>query len=94
MVFTPVLINYTELEDAMKETIKHYITDKIIREDIDFDYNTSLFEEGIIDSLGQVKLISFLEKNFSIAIEPGEITTENFDTINQIASLVEQKLQK
>ena len=78
----------------MKETIKNYIIDKIVGEEIDLDYDTSLFDEGIIDSLGQVKLISFLEKKFTISIEPGEITIENFDNINQIASLVDKKLQK
>lgn len=78
----------------MKELIKSYILEKILGEEIDIDNDTSLFEEGIIDSLGQVKLISFLEKKFSMSIDPGEITTENFDTINQIVQLVEKKLQK
>ena len=78
----------------MKELIKSYITKSILGEEIDIDDATSLFEEGIIDSLGQVKLISFLEKKFSIAIDPGEITIDNFDTINQIVQLVENKLPK
>ena len=64
----------------MKELIKNYIIESIMGEEIDIDDATSLFEEGIIDSLGQVKLISFLEKKFSIAIDPGEITIDNFGT--------------
>jgi acyl carrier protein len=78
----------------MKETIKKYIIEKIVGEEIDFADDTSLFGEGIIDSLGQVKLISFLEKHYNITIDSGEITTENFDTINQIVALVEKKLKK
>lgn len=78
----------------MKETIKKYIIEKIVGEEIDFAADTSLFGEGIIDSLGQVKLISFLEKHYNITIDSGEITTENFDTINQIVALVEKKLKK
>ena len=76
----------------MKELIKSYILEKILGEEIEVDNNTSLFDEGIIDSLGQVKLISFLEKKFDLTIDPGEITTDNFDTISQIAHLVEKKL--
>ena len=78
----------------MKELIKSYILEKILGEEIDLDNDSSLFEEGIIDSLGQVKLISFLEKKFNISIDPGEITTDNFDTIDQIMRLVEKKLEK
>lgn len=78
----------------MRQTIKQYIIDKIAGQEIDIDDDTSLFNEGIIDSLGNVKLISFLEKQYNISIEPGEITTENFDTLNQIVAFVEQKLKK
>ena len=76
----------------MKQTIKQYIVDKIVGEEIEIADDASLFSEGIIDSLGNVKLISFLEKQYNIRIEPGEITMENFDTINQIVAFVEQKL--
>ena len=78
----------------MKELIKNYITKSILGEEIDIDDAASLFEEGIIDSLGNIKLISFLEKQYNIYFEPGEITTENFDTLNQIVAFVEQKLKK
>ena len=76
----------------MKQTIKQYIVDKIVGEEIEIADDASLFSEGIIDSLGNVKLISFLEKQYNIRIEPGEITMENFDTIKQIVAFVEQKL--
>jgi len=81
------------MEDIMKETIKRYIVEKIVGEEIDIANDASLFGEGIIDSLGNVKLISFLEKQYNITIEPGEITTENFDTVNQIVWFVEQKMK-
>ena len=76
----------------MKETIKKYIIETIVGENIEIDDDQSLFNEGIIDSLGNVKLIAFLEKQYNISIESGEITAENFDTINQIVTLVEKKL--
>lgn len=78
----------------MRDLIKGYIIESILGDEIDIDDDTSLFDEGIVDSLGQVKLISFLEKKFNISINPGEITTENFDTVNQIVRLIENKLSK
>jgi acyl carrier protein len=77
----------------MKETIRQYILEKILGEEIDITYDTPLFKESIIDSMGHIKLISFLEKQYDITISPGEIILDNFDTINQIVAFVEQKLK-
>jgi len=78
----------------MKEAIKQYIIENIIREKVEIDLNISLLDEGIIDSLGYLKLISFLEKQYDISIDLGEIDIENFDTIIKIAKFVENKLDK
>ena len=78
----------------MKEAIKQYIIENIIREKVEIDLNISLPEEGIIDSLGFLKLISFLEKQYDISIDLGEIDIENFDTIIKIAKFVVNKLDK
>lgn len=78
----------------MKEAIKQYIIENIIREKVEIDLNISLPDEGIIDSLGYLKLISFLEKQYDISIDLGEIDIENFDTIIKIAKFVENKLDK
>ena len=48
-----------------------------------------LFTSGIIDSLGFIRLISFLEKTFEVSIDVSQITIENFDTVERIARVVE-----
>jgi acyl carrier protein len=50
-----------------------------------------LLEQGIIDSLGIVKLVSFMEEAFNLKIDDDEIIPENFQSLNSIAKLVEQK---
>ena len=51
----------------------------------------SLIENGIVDSLGIMKLIGFLEDKISIQISDDELVPENFSTINSIAALVQKK---
>jgi len=52
-----------------------------------------LLEQGIIDSLGLMKLIAFMEKTFDIKIIDEEIIPENFQCLNSMVKLVEQQMQ-
>ncbi len=56
------------------------------------DPEADLLEQGIIDSLGLMKLIDFLEKTFSIKISDEEIVPENFQCLNSMVNLVQQHL--
>ena len=52
--------------------------------------NTNLLEGGILDSLQIVNLISFLEEEFSVAIDMEEVVPENFESIQHIIELVDR----
>jgi acyl carrier protein len=52
-----------------------------------------LLEKGIIDSLGIMKVILFMEENFRIAVTDDEIVPENFQNLNNMVKFVEQKLK-
>jgi acyl carrier protein len=52
---------------------------------------TSLIEEGILDSMFLLKLVDFLQERFAVAIESEEITPENFETVEGIERLVARK---
>ncbi len=56
-----------------------------------FEMNADLLESGIIDSLGIVELIGFLEDELSIDFDASTITAANFKNIATIAALVENK---
>lgn len=57
------------------------------------DPDEELLEQGIIDSLGLMKLIDFLEKTFKINISDEMIVPENFQCLNSMVKLVEQQMQ-
>jgi len=41
-----------------------------------------------------VKLTAFIEETFGIVINPSEATMDNFDTIEKIAEIVNEKTKK
>lgn len=53
-----------------------------------------LLSHGIVDSLGILKLMAFLEERFSISIAPEEVVPENFRDIASLERFVERKTQR
>ena len=73
----------------MNEKIIAYIKEKIAIEPIDvIDANEDLFGNGIVDSLGMMQLIVFLEKEFQVKIGPEDMTVENFKTVQSISDFI------
>ena len=52
---------------------------------------TSFLDTGIIDSTGVLELVSFLQEQFGIVLEDGEIVPENLDTVGNIVNLIQRK---
>ncbi|MBT6601153.1 MAG: hypothetical protein HOB32_05800 [Nitrospina sp.] len=82
------------LPQSIQETIVSYILEnhisKYTAETLPLDQ--SLFELDILDSMGIVELIAFIETNWSIAIEDKEITTEELGSIHKIVILINKKI--
>lgn len=55
------------------------------------DRDTSLFKDGIVDSIGLFTLASFLEARFGLTIADEDMVPDNFDSIARIASFVESR---
>jgi len=47
-----------------------------------------LLEKGVIDSMGVLELIGFLQTQFAIVIRDEDVTEENFGTLADIARYV------
>ena len=53
--------------------------------------DTLLIEEKIIDSMGVVELLAFIEETFGVEVDLEDLTIENFATIKEIAGLINGK---
>ena len=53
--------------------------------------STPLVTSRILDSMAILRLVLFLELEFSVSMNPQEIVAENLDTINKMAKLVHSK---
>ena len=48
---------------------------------------------GIIDSLGVLKLVAWLESDFGIVVQPEELNVDQFSSLGAIAGFVDGKLK-
>jgi len=78
-------------------TVKDTIRDYILREYLpgesaaNLDDTTPLRTSGILDSMATLNLVTFVEDTFGITLEAHETGIDQFDRIEDIAGLVEQK---
>ena len=52
-----------------------------------------VFALGFVNSLFAMQLVTFVEKEFSIAIQDEDLDLDNFRSINAIAGLIKTKYQ-
>ena len=76
-----------------EETVRNHISKNILFSNNGYPYpdDASFLEEGIIDSMNVMELITFVEENFGVEVADEEITPDNFDSVSKIAAYVRRK---
>lgn len=59
-----------------------------IRPDVDFENETALIDDGILDSFDVVSIISELDDAFNVQIRITELDPENFNSAESIWNLI------
>ena len=72
------------------EIIRDFITNEMLHGSLTAPLGDQdqLVESGIIDSLGVMTLLSFLDEKFSIQVSGDDLVPENFESVSAIAALV------
>ena len=78
----------------INEALQQFIQDQIVKgqKNVDLQKSTNLIEEGIIDSLGIMKLLTFIEETYNIQISDEELLPESFESLEAICAMVENKI--
>ena len=76
--------------------VRGYITENFLymRPNFTIGDDDSLLGNGIIDSMGVIEVITFIQQEFEITIDDEDITEENLGTLAAIARYVVGKKAK
>lgn len=69
--------------------IEHY---PLARKHSNINTESLLLKSGIIDSMGGLDLVMFLEEEFKIIISDEDLLPENFESIVYMAAFVQSKI--
>ncbi len=53
----------------------------------------SFLETGVVDSMGVMELVAFVQSEFGVEVAQQEIVVENFDSVRKLADFVRRKLR-
>lgn len=75
---------------SVEEEIRDFIMNEIMTNPPSraLGIDDPLIESGVIDSVAIYSLIGFIGERFAVEIDEGQVSVENFATIQDIASLV------
>jgi acyl carrier protein len=76
-----------------QEVLTQYVAQELLAEPNGFDLSAddNLLLSGLIDSLGIVRLVAFIEAQFNVEVLPEDVTLDNFSTINIIAGYLQSR---
>ena len=78
---------------SVKQQIKTYIAENFMFSSNGFhlDEDESFLDAGVVDSLGVLELVTFVEETFGIQVSDEEIVPDNFDSVNNLAAYIGRK---
>jgi acyl carrier protein len=73
-------------------SIREYIQSELLMGDESSLRDNTPLWGGVIDSVGLMQLITFIEERFEIEVDDEELTSAHFGTVADIAALVDRKV--
>lgn len=80
-------------DHTIAQTLRSFIQENFLymRPDLQYADDDSLLAKGVIDSLGVMEIVGFLEETFALTVEQEDVTEQNFGSIAAIARYVAAK---
>lgn len=88
----PDLLEKTLMREEIITSLAQYIAKKILKQpNRVIRPDEALISSGLIDSFSLVDLGVFVEDTFGVRIEDTELNADTFDTLEQLATLIETR---
>lgn len=80
------------MSDEIITQLNTYITTEIMKQpDRTIDPGEALISGGLIDSFSLVDLAMFVEETFNVRIDDTELNADTFDSLTQLAELIQSR---
>ena len=77
--------------DGVRRQIHEYVVANILFGDDAIDDAASLIGQGVLDSMGVLEMVLFVEEQMGVPVPDNEVLPEHFDSVNALAAFVMDK---
>lgn len=80
-------------KQPIKDAIRDFINSNFMLSDDlrSFKDEDSFLKKGIIDSMGVMELLAFVQRHYRIRVEPSEAMPQNFDSLEHLSQFILKK---
>ncbi|MEP7041517.1 MAG: acyl carrier protein [Dokdonella sp.] len=77
--------------ESIEARVRTFVRENFPVSSADVPADKSLLESGIIDSIGVLTLVTWIEQEFEIVVADEDVVPENLDSIERIVRFIERK---
>lgn len=74
--------------DQVESTIVDFIRREFLGDDVPVARDTDLLGDGMLDSLGVLRLATYVDAEYRLAMQPSDFVIENFNTVSALAGYI------
>jgi acyl carrier protein len=75
----------------IEEAIIKFVTRELLNSSLEVEADDNLLSDGMVDSMGMLRLVSYIEELMQLTIPHEDLVIENFRTIKAIVKYLEQR---
>lgn len=77
----------------LTEALTRFIQEEIVLDDVVVAGDLDLLLSGAVDSLGVIRITHWMEETAGVVVDPGDVTLDNFQTVNKMAAYLDTRVQ-
>lgn len=75
----------------IKEKLCAYVSEELLDSDETITANDNLLADGMVDSMGMLRLVAYIDDVWDIQVPPQDFTIENFKTVATIEAYLKSR---
>ena len=78
----------------IEQEVRQFVIDNFLfgQSNGHFSDDDSFLEKGLVDSMGILTLVEFVQEKYAIPVEDEELLPEHWDSVDRVARFVQNKL--
>ena len=78
---------------SQQTELMEFISEDLLRgrPEISFEAQDDILGSGIVDSLGVMRIVAFIEERFDVTVPPEDVRLENFLSVNHIVAYLKSR---